>query len=92
MLQFNTKYIENEKYINELITAAQGVLDERKKLYERLTKKKGTPIERYITTTGTSYFAGKEPQIHVNSETDQEKIGVIQKLFKKIVGAEQVDK
>lgn len=92
MLQFNEKYIENEQYINEIITAAEGVLKHRKELYERLTKKKGTPIERYITTTGTSYFAGKEPQISVTSETDKEKINVIQKLFKKITGAEQIDK
>lgn len=92
MIQFNKNYIENEKYINEIITAAQTVLDHRKELYERLTKKKGTPIERYITTTGTSYFAGKEPQIHVTSETDKEKIGVIQKLFKKITGSEKEDK
>lgn len=91
MLQFDTKYVENEQYINEIITAAEGVLKHRKELYERLTKKKGTPIERYITTTGTSYFAGKEPQIHVNKETDSNKIGIIKKLFNKVIGAEKVD-
>ena len=42
MLQFDTKYVENEQYINEIITAAEGVLKHRKELYERLTKKKGT--------------------------------------------------
>ena len=91
MLQFNKDYIENEKYINEIITAAEGVLNHRKDLYKRLTKKEGAPIERYITTTGTSYFAGKEPQVRVSKETDQQKIGIIKSLFNKIIGQDTVD-
>ena len=91
MLQFNKDYIENEQYINQIITAAEGVLQHREELYKRLTKKKGTPIERYITTTGTSYFAGKEPQIRVSKTTDQEKINIIRKLFDKVIGKDKID-
>ena len=86
MLQFNKNYLENEKYITDIIGVAKQELAKRKEDYDRYCKTNGVPIERYIATTGTSYFAGKTPTITVKKETDKDKISVIKKIFNKIVG------
>lgn len=91
MLQFNKDYIENEKYIISIITEAEKVLNKRKANYERYCKTRGLPIERYITTTGTSYFAGKEPIITIKKETDEIKKNLIKKIFNKIIGKNNED-
>ena len=88
MLQFNAKYIENESYISNIISVAKKELVKRQEDYKRFCKTNGVPIERYIATTGTSYFAGKTPTITVKKETNKDKISVIKKIFDKIVGNE----
>lgn len=88
MIQFNPAYVENELYISEIITKAKRVLTKRKLDYARFCKQSGLPIERYIATTGTSYFAGKTPEITVKRETDDRKKNVVQKIFGKILGTE----
>ena len=88
MLQFNKNYIENEKYISDIIGLAKTELTKRQEDYKRFCKTNGVPIERYIATTGTSYFAGNTPKVTVKKETDTNKISVIRKIFNKIVGNE----
>lgn len=88
MIQFNKDYVENERYINDIIQVAQKELKKRKIKYDRFCKTNGVPIERYIATTGTSYFAGKQPVITVKKETDKKKIGIIKRIFDKIIGNE----
>lgn len=85
MIQFNRSYVENENYITNLINEARKILTKRKEDYDRYCKKTGVPIERYIATTGTSYFAGKTPVISVKKELDKEKVGIIEKIFNKII-------
>lgn len=88
MIQLNKDYISNEKYISDIIALAKKELTKREEDYKRYCKTKGIPIERYIATTGTSYFAGKTPTISVKKETDKKKINIISKIFNKIVGNE----
>lgn len=88
MIQLNEKFVDNEAYISSLISKAEKELIKRKDLYGRITKSTGVPIERYITTTGTSYFAGKEPKISVRREVDSTKAEIIKKLFDKTVNSE----
>lgn len=88
MIQLNKNYLENEKYISDIIGLAKTELTKRQEDYKRFCKTTGVPIERYIATTGTSYFAGKTPTITVKKETDTKKISIIRKIFNKIVGNE----
>ena len=88
MIQFNKEFLENERYISDIIQVAKKELGKRVLKYKRFCKTNGVPIERYIATTGTSYFAGKKPIITVKKETDQKKINIIQRIFDKLVGNE----
>ena len=91
MIQVNKEYLNNEKNISDLITNAKKILKRREYLYSRYTRKKDNsdvkvPLEFYIGNIATGFFGGKAPIYTVKQEQNEEKKGIIQNLFNKLVG------
>lgn len=84
----NEQNIENN--INILWGKAIPILQHRKYLYDRYTRKYDisdviVALEFYISTIATGYFGGKEPQYKVNKINETQK-GILQKVFEKMFG------
>lgn len=90
MIQVNKEYLNNERYVSDLVGRVKKVLKHRAYLRERyerkLDKEIKTPLEYYISNIATGYFAGKEPVYTVKQETDKNKIEIIKKYLEKEVG------
>lgn len=76
--------------INILWGKAIPILQHRKKLYDRYTRKNDisdviVALEFYISTIATGYFGGKEPQYKVNKINETQK-GMLQKIFQRVFG------
>lgn len=84
----NEKNIANN--INVLWGKALPILQHRKKLYDRYTRKHDTSdvivaLEFYISTIASGYFGGKEPQYKVRKINETQK-GILKKVFEKVFG------
>ena len=90
MIQMTKENLLDEKNMANLVETVNNVLNKRKYNYERYARKVAdelkVPLEYYIDNIGTGYFGGKAPKYTIKQETNENKKGVIQRLFDKIVG------
>lgn len=92
-IQYPDEFLEEENIasnINVLWGKAIPILQHRKQLYDRYTRKNDTSdvivaLEFYISTIASGYFGGKEPQYKVKKINETQK-GIIQKVFEKVFG------
>lgn len=92
-IQYSDKFLSEENIsnnINILWGKAIPILQHRKYLYDRYTRKYDTSdvivaLEFYISTIASGYFGGKEPQYKVNKANETQK-GILKKIFNKIFG------
>lgn len=92
-IQYPDEFLDEkniEQNINVLWGKAIPILQHRKYLYDRYTRKHDTSdvivaLEFYISTIASGYFGGKEPQFKVNRINETKK-GILQKIFNKIFG------
>lgn len=90
LLQYQDEFLSEENIddnINLLWGALIPILEHRKYLYDRYTRKNDVselkiPLEYYISTIASGYFGGKEPQFKVKQANDTKK-ALIQKVFGK---------
>lgn len=76
--------------INILWGKAIPILQHRKEMYDRYTRKNDSSdvvvaLEYYISTIASGYFGGKEPQFKVNKLNETQK-GILSKIFDKVFG------
>ena len=76
--------------INVLWGKVFPILEHRKYLYNRYTRKHDTDdvivaLEFYISTIASGYFGGKEPQYKVKRINETQK-GILKKIFDKVFG------
>jgi len=86
MLQFTKNYLENSNNATSIINEVVPILEHRKKMRDKYTKKNGIPLEAYTCKVATGYLAGTEPSFTVNVESNESKQGVLKQLFNKIFG------
>lgn len=92
-IQYSDEFLSKENIannINVLWGKALPILQHRKYLYDRYTRKHDTSdvivaLEFYISTIASGYFGGKEPQYKVKKINDTQK-GILKKVFNKIFG------
>jgi len=91
MIQVNKDFFQKENYIKTVIEKAKKEMAKKQARYNRYTrssKKKDidVAIEYYATTIATGYFGGVAPEMTIKQETNKKKIGILKKLFNKVVG------
>ena len=86
MLQFTKEYIENSNNATSIINEVVPILEHRKQMRDKYTKKNGIPLEAYTCKVATGYLAGTKPSFTINQETNANKQGIISKLFNKVFG------
>jgi SPP1 family phage portal protein len=86
MIQYTREYLENSNNATSIINEVKPILEHRKQMRDRYTKKNGIPLEAYTSKVATGYLAGTEPRFTVNVETNEKKQSIIVKLFNKIIG------
>lgn len=86
MLQFTKEYLENSNNATSIINEVVPILEHRKKMRDKYTKKNGIPLEAYTCKVATGYLAGTKPSFTVNVESNETKKGVLKQLFNKIFG------
>lgn len=86
MLQYTREYLENSNNATSIINEVLPVLEHRKQMRDKYTKKDGIPLEAYTCKVATGYMAGTEPSFTVNVETNEKKQGIIKNLFNKVFG------
>lgn len=92
-IQYSEEFLSEENIannINVLWGKALPILQHRKYLYDRYTRKHDTDdvivaLEFYISTIASGYFGGKEPQYKVKKINDTQK-GILKKIFNKVFG------
>lgn len=92
-IQYADEFLKEEniaKNINILWGKAIPILQHRKQLYNRYTRKQDTndvivALEFYISTIASGYFGGKEPQYKVKKINETQK-GILEKIFEKVFG------
>lgn len=92
-IQYSDDFLSEQnisKNINVLWGKALPILQHRKDLYDRYTRKYDTSdvivaLEYYISTIASGYFGGKEPQYKVKTINETKK-GILKKVFDKIFG------
>ena len=92
-IQYSEDFLDEKNIannINVLWGKALPILQYRKKLYDRYTRKYDTndvivALEFYISTIASGYFGGKEPQYKVRKINETQK-GILQKVFEKVFG------
>ena len=90
LLQYQDSFLSEEEIddnINLLWGALIPILEHRRYLYDRFTRKLDNsdlkvPLEYYISTIASGYLGGKEPQFKVKQANDTKK-ALIEKLFNK---------
>lgn len=86
MIQYTREYIENSNNATSIINEVVPILEHRKKMRDKYTKKDGIPLEAYTCKVATGYLAGTKPSFTVNVETNEKKQGIIKNLFNKVFG------
>ena len=86
MIQYTREYLENSNNATSIINEVKPILEHRKSMRDRYTKKDGIPLEAYTSKVATGYIAGTEPSFTVNVETNEKKQNIIKQLFNKITG------
>ena len=91
MIQVNKDFLKNENYIKTVIEKAKKEMRKKQARYNRYTRSASrkdidVAIEYYATTIASGYFGGIAPEITIKQETNQKKIGILKKLFNKVVG------
>lgn len=92
-IQYSEEFLKEENIannINILWGKAIPILQHRKQLYDRYTRKNDTSdvivaLEFYISTIASGYFGGKEPQYKVKKINETQK-GILKKVFEKVFG------
>ena len=92
-IQYSDEFLSKENIannINILWGKAISILQHRKYLYDRYTRKNDTSdvivaLEFYISTIASGYFGGKEPQYKVKKVNETQK-GILKKIFQKVFG------
>lgn len=92
-IQYSDEFLSEKNIasnINILWGKAIPILQHRKYLYDRYTRKNDTSdvivaLEFYISTIASGYFGGKEPQYKVKKINETQK-GILKKIFKKVFG------
>lgn len=92
-IQYRNEFLSKEnidKNINTLWGRALPILEHRKYLYDRFTRKYDTKdvivaLEYYISTIASGYFGGKEPQYKVKKINETKK-SIAKKIFDKVFG------
>ena len=92
-IQYSDEFLKEENIIeniNVLWEKAIPILQHRKELYERYTRKNNVndgivALEFYISTISSGYFGGKEPQYKVKKMNDTQK-GLLKKVFQRVFG------
>lgn len=92
-IQYPDEFLSEENIasnINVLWGKAIPILQHRKQLYDRYTRKNDTSdvivaLEFYISTIASGYFGGKEPQYKVKKTNETQKT-IIKKVFEKVFG------
>lgn len=92
-IQYSDDFLKEEnisKNINVLWGKAIPILQHRRKLYDRYSRKNDTgdvvvALEYYISTIASGYFGGKEPQYKVKKINETKK-GILEKIFEKVFG------
>lgn len=92
-LQYSNDFLSEENIgdnINVLWGRALPILQHRKNLYNRFTRKTDNSdvvvaLEYYISTIASGYFGGKEPQYKVRKINETQK-NIVKKIFNKIFG------
>lgn len=84
MIQCKKERLDQE--VNYLFSLAEIQWSERKKLYNRFTRKHDehdvkVNLEMYITRIAAGYFGGKEPLYQVQIEQNQEKRNLLTQMF-----------
>ena len=90
LLQYQNEFLSEENIdnnINILWGALIPILERRKYLYDRYTRKLDNselkvPLEYYISNIASGYFGGKEPQFKVRQANETKK-ALIEKVFSK---------
>lgn len=83
MLQYSRDYLENSNNATSIINEVKPILEHRKQMRDRYTKKSGIPLEAYTSKVATGYLAGTKPTFTINVETNEKKQSIIKKLFGK---------
>lgn len=86
MIQYTKNYLENSNNATSIINEVVPILEHRKAMRDKYTKKNGIPLEAYTCKVATGYLAGTKPSFTVNVETNTNKQNIISKLFNKIFG------
>lgn len=102
MIQWNKETLENPGSVSQIVALADTEWENRKKLYERIRRKESyseivsvndnnikVGFENYINSMVAGYFAGKAPVYDVEKISDDNKLNIIQKLFKKVFNKDQ---
>ena len=92
-IQYSDEFLKEENIagnINVLWEKARPILQHRKQLYDRYTRKNDAndvivALEFYISTMASGYFGGKEPQYKVKKIREKQK-SMIQKIGGKMFG------
>lgn len=86
MIQYSKEYLNNSNNATSIINEVKPILEYRKQMRDRYTKKNGIPLEAYTSKVATGYLAGTKPTFTINVETNEKKQSIIKKLFDKIKG------
>lgn len=86
MIQYTREYLENSNNATSIINEVVPILEHRKQMRDKYTKKNGIPLEAYTCKVATGYLAGTKPSFTVNQELNTNKQNIIQKLFNKVFG------
>ena len=92
-IQYSDEFLKEKNIsnnINILWGKAIPILQHRKQLYDRYTRKNDisdviVALEFYISTIASGYFGGKEPQYKVKKINETQK-GILKKVFEKVFG------
>lgn len=86
MIQYTKNYLEDSNNATSIINEVVPILEHRKAMRDKYTKKNGIPLEAYTCKVATGYLAGTKPSFTVNVETNEKKQNIIKNLFNKIFG------
>ncbi len=73
MIQYTKSYLEDSNNATSIINEVRPILEHRKQMRDRYTKKNGIPLEAYTCKVATGYLAGTKPSFTVNEETNTKK-------------------
>ena len=80
MIQYTKEYLENSNNATSIINEVKPILEHRKQMRDKYTKKNGIPLEAYTSKVATGYLAGTKPSFIINVETNEKKTKYNQKI------------